>query len=418
MFSKKQIKITHVSYSVSNQTASYRLHKELINYIDSNIFVSSKSISSNLIIQPTTVFEKLISKFGLVRELIFAKFYPHNKKSYFSYNIGPVFFQLLWINKLFKLKSNIFHLHWIGNGFLNLGQIKKFKTPLVITLHDVWFLTGGCHVNLDCKKYENGCYHCPLFETNFNPLNITHLIFNKKIKTFQNKNIEIIVLSNWMKEMVSLSPIFKEHNINLIPNGINTDMYKPYDKKIARNLYSINPNSKIILFGGISAKSDFNKGFDLLINCFSVLKNDDIELVVFGEKSKGETFVNGFKITSIGYLNDEQSLAFLYSAADLVVVPSRQESFSQVCLESISCGTPVVAFDYSGPRDIIIHKENGYLAKPYDSNDLANGINWVLNELTISNKLSKRGREIAVQKFDIKKIAQAHIALYNKILLN
>jgi glycosyltransferase involved in cell wall biosynthesis len=418
MFTKEQIKVSHVSYAVSSQTASYRIHNELKNYIDSKIFVSSKSISSNFIIQPTSLFEKITSKVGLVREIIFSKLYPHNKKSYFSYNIGPVFFQLLWINKLFKLKSNIFHLHWIGNGFINLSQIKKFNAPLVITLHDVWFITGGCHVNLDCKKYENGCNHCPLFETKFNPFNITHRIFNKKIKTFQNKNIEIIVLSNWMKDIVSVSPIFKEFNINLIPNGLNTDIFKPHDKIVARNLYSINPTTKIILFGGISAKSDYNKGYDLLMKCFSILRNNNIELVVFGEKIKSETFVNGFKITSIGYLNDEESLALLYSAADLVIVPSRQESFSQVCLESISCGTPVVAFDHSGPKDIIIHKENGYLAKPYDPQDLARGIDWILNELSISNKLCLKARDIALQKFDIKNVAQAHIKLYNKILLN
>ena len=418
MFSQKKIKVTHVSYAVSNQTASYRLHNELKHFIDSSIFVSAKSISSNLIIQPISFFEKITSKVGLVRELLLSKLYPHNKKSFFSYNIGPVIIQLLWINKLFKLNPNIYHLHWIGNGFLNLSQIKKFNRPLVITLHDVWFLTGGCHVNLQCKKYEIGCNQCPLFEFTYNPFNITKWIFNKKINTFQNKNIEIIVLSNWMKDMVRVSPIFKNSNINLIPNGLNTDKYKPHDKIAARNIYSINTTKKIILFGGISAKSDYNKGYDLLMQCFSILKNDNIELVVFGEKIKSETFVNGFKITSVGYLNDEESLALLYSASDLVIVPSRQESFSQVCLESISCGTPVVAFDYSGPRDIINHKENGYLAKPYDPQDLANGIDWILNELSISNKLCLRAREIAMQKFDIKNVALAHIELYNKVLLN
>jgi len=418
MFSKEKISVTHVSYAVSKQTASYRLHNELKNFIDSNIFVSAKSISSNLIIQPSNFFEKITSKVGLIREIFYSKIYPHNNKSYFSYNVGPVFFQLLWLNKLFKLKSSIFHLHWIGNGFLNLNQIKKIKSPIVITLHDVWFITGGCHVNLACKKYETGCNQCPLFETTYNPFNITSRIFNKKLNIFKNKNIDLIVLSKWMKDIVSASPIFSNSNINLIPNGLNTDIFKPYDKKSARIFFSINQSAKIILFGGISAKSDFNKGYDLLMQCFTNIYQDNIELVIFGEKKNNETYINGFKITNIGYLNDEESLAMLYSSADLVIVPSRQESFSQVCLESISCGTPVVAFDYSGPRDIIQHQTNGYLAKPYDPKDLAIGIEWILQSLSKSNELSLKAREIAIEKFDIKKVAQSHIELYNRILLN
>ena len=117
----KNISVTHVSYAVSNQTASFRLHNELVKKIDSNIFTSTKSLKSNLIIQPVTFFEKFTSKFCLLRELIISKIFPNSRKAYFSYNVGPVLIQLFWLNKLFKFNSKIFHLHWIGNGFLNLN---------------------------------------------------------------------------------------------------------------------------------------------------------------------------------------------------------------------------------------------------------------------------------------------------------
>ena len=418
MISMDKIIVTHVSYAVSKQTASYRLHNELSKTIDSKIFVSAKSISNSLIIQPTSVFEKFISKFGLLRELVISKIFPNNKKAYFSYNIGPVFLQLLWINKLFKIKTNIFHLHWIGNGFLNLNQFNKIKRPIIITLHDVWFITGGCHVNFECRKYETGCSQCPLFDKMFNPLDITNYIFKKKKKVFNNEIIEIVVLSSWMKEIVSKSPIFADCNINLISNGLDTNLFKPFVKQLARNHFSINASANIILFGGISVKNDFNKGYDLLIETLSLINVENVELLIFGEKNTTQTYINGYKVTSVGHLTDEADLAKLYSAADILIVPSRQESFSQVSLESISCGTPVVAFDYSGPRDIIVHKVNGYLAKPYEPQDLANGIEWVLQSLSKSNELSLKAREIAIEKFDIKKVAQSHIELYNRILLN
>jgi glycosyltransferase involved in cell wall biosynthesis len=418
MITSEKIKITHVSYAVSKQTASYRLHRELIKTIDSRIFVSSKSIISSSIIQPNSFLEKFISKFGLLRELIISKIFPNNKKAYFSYNIGPVLVQLFWINKLFKQKSDIFHLHWIGNGFINYNQIHKFKKPIVITLHDVWFVTGGCHVNFECKKYEIGCNKCPLFKNKLYPIDLTNYIFNKKKKIFDNKNIEIVVLSTWMKEIVSNSPIFSKCNINLIPNGLDTNIFKPFEKKLSREFFSINSTSKIILFGGISAKSDFNKGYDLLLECLSLINIENLEIVVFGEKIPNQTYINDFKVTNIGYINGESELAMLYSAVDIVIVPSRQESFSQVSLESISCGTPVVAFNYSGPKDIIVHKENGYLATPYDAKDLANGIEWIFDNLNNSNKLNLRAREVALEKFDIKNVAKSHIKLYNNIMLN
>ena len=122
--------------------------------------------------------------------------------------------------------------------------------------------------------------------------------------------------------------------------------------------------------------------------------------VVFGEKTPSQSFLAGYKVTSVGYLSNEIDLAKLYSAADIVIVPSRQESFSQVSLEAISCGTPVVAFDYSGPRDIIKHKVNGYLAKPYDPKDLVNGIEWIFDSLSKSNQLCLKAREIAIEKFN------------------
>ncbi len=412
------ISVTHISYAVSRQTASFRLHNELAKTIDSNIFTSANSIKSNLIIQPISLFEKFTAKFCLLRELIISKIFPNSRKAYFSYNIGPVLIQLFWLNKLFKIRTKIFHLHWIGNGFLNLNQIKKIKKPIVITLHDVWFITGGCHVNFECKKYETGCDKCPMFENKFNPFNITKMIYDLKANIFKNKNIELVVLSQWMKDIVAKSPIFSNSNINLIPNGVNLNIFTPYNKNVARSFFSINLDTKIILYGGISAKSDYNKGYDLLIDCIHLLNLNDIEIVVFGEKTPSSSLFAGYKFTSVGYLSNEIDLAKLYSAADIVIVPSRQESFSQVSLEAISCGTPVVAFDYSGPRDIIKHKVNGYLAKPYDPKDLAKGIEWIFDSLSKSNQLCIKAREIAIEKFDIKKVAQSHIDLYNRILLN
>ena len=412
------MKVTHVSYSVSRQTASFRLHSELSKRINSTIFVADKSINSTLIIQPYSIYEKISAKIGIIREKVFQFVLPNNKRVYFSYNLGPLFGQKFWLKKLFFLDTDIYHLHWIGNGFININQIRNINKPIVVTLHDVWFFTGGCHVNLDCDKYLTNCNQCPLFSRNNSLIDITSIIFRGKKKLFEEKKIHVIVLSNWMKERALLSPVLSNSEITLIPNGIDTNKFKPFDKLFARKVFNFNPNSKILLFGGISAKSDFNKGYDLLCQSLNILKqkNVEFELVIFGNTDSVHTQIEGFKATFLGHLHDDESLALLYSAANLVLVPSRQESFSQVSLESISCGTPVVAFDYSGPKDIIQHKVNGFLAKPYDPNDFANGISWFFSGNVDVSKVSQDARKIAETKFSLELIAQKHIDLYKKII--
>ena len=105
----------------------------------------------------------------------------------------------------------------------------------------------------------------------------------------------------------------------------------------------------------------------------------DIELIIFGSSRPEKA--NGFvqKTHYLGYLHDDVSLATLYNAADVTVVPSLQENLSNAIMESIACGTPVVAFNVGGNSDMIEHLKNGYLAKPFDSDDLSEGIKWILN---------------------------------------
>lgn len=416
---QKKLSVTHISYAVSKQTSSFRIHTELAKTINSMIFVAAKSIKSDLIIQPTSVFEKISSNFGIIRELFISKIFQTNKLVYFSFNIGPVLFQNFWISRLKKINNDLIHLHWVGNGFININQIDKMNKPIVITLHDMWFMTGGCHVNLSCDKYLEHCNNCPLFNRKkIFTFDLVSYIFNKKLKIFRRKNIYIIVLSSWMKEIVSKSPIFSNCEITQIPNGIDIEKFKPYDKIFSRSVFNIKTKSKILLFGGISANSDYNKGYDLLCQTLRILKlkNVNIELIIFGNSDNSIKDIEGFKTSHIGSLSDDETLAILYSAADVVLVPSRQESFSQVTLESISCGTPVVAFNYSGPKDIIQHKKNGYLAKPYDANDFANGISWIIANQLSNDDLSINCRNIAINNFNIASVANKHIELYQKVM--
>ena len=166
----------------------------------------------------------------------------------------------------------------------------------------------------------------------------------------------------------------------------------------------------------MSATSDSRKGFNELIEALQKLeKNENIEFVIFGSSKPLDAPNFGFKTHYLGNLADDISLITLYSAVDVMVVPSLQENLSNAIMESLSCGTPVVGFDIGGNSDLIDHKKNGFLAKPFEIEDLKNGIEWMLNQKNY-DELCQNAREKVLEKFDSEVVAKQYVELYRKIL--
>jgi len=412
-------KVTHFCYSASSQTSAFRLHKSLIAIkCNSQIITGSKSISDKDLIQPKTIKDKFSAVTGILRELFYRNLFYKQCTTYFSLNLGPELFQKRWLKKIYKIKTEIIHLHWIGNGFIPLDGLIKFNKPIVWTMHDLWTITGGCHVIGACKKFETQCGSCPQIQSN-KDYDLTTTIFNKKRKIYQKINLTVVVPSTWMESVAKKSPLLENIKIKVIPNATDISIFKPLNKNFARIALNLPTNKKIIAFGAITGISDNNKGFDLLTEAIRKVTSlrDDILLLIFGgDNVSDEDNIFGCEATHIGRLSDNQTLALVYSAADVVAVPSRQESFSMVSSESIACGTPVVAFDATGPRDIIDHKENGYLAESYDSSDFATGILWILEDGQRWKSLSDRARSKAVDFFSCEVVGKQHNDLYDEIL--
>jgi len=122
----------------------------------------------------------------------------------------------------------------------------------------------------------------------------------------------------------------------------------------------------------------------------------------------------GFGYKNFGFLYDLVSLRLLYSGADVFVAPSIMDAFGKTIAESMACGTPVVCFDVTGPKDIVTHKIDGYLAKPFDTDDLANGIEWIINNEDY-DKLCRNAREKVLREFDSKVVARKYIKLYEEV---
>lgn len=409
------MKVLHLSTSDIEggaARAAYRLHKGLQSIsVDSQMLARAKRSGD------TSVRAKrdILTKLGPLTNGLPLKPYKNRQPNLFSsqwfidslsYSIG-------------QLEPDIVNLHWVCDGFLQVESLSKIKQPIFWTLQDMWAFTGGCHYVGDCHRYKEQCGNCPQLKSK-KQKDLSNWIWRRKSKSWQHLNLTIVAPSNWIASCAKSSSIFHGLRVEVIPFGLDTSRYKPVNKRLSREILDLPVDKQLILFGALSATKDKRKGFHLLISALksfiTIQYKDNVELVVFGVSAPEYAINLGFKINYLGHLNDDISLAIAYSAADVMIVPSIQESFGQTASESLSCGTPVVAFNTTGLKDIVEHQQNGYLAQPYEAEDLARGIVWVLEDESRQRKLSNKARVKAEREFSLELQAKRYLSLYEEII--
>jgi len=376
--------------------------------------VQRKTSDDLTVIGPVSKMERFFNLFRHTVDQIPTWFYKKRTKTLFSPSwLG--FSNIL--RRINEVHPDIVHFHWICSGFIRIEHIAKIKQPIVWSLHDMWAFTGGCHYDEECKGYKESCGNCKVLGSD-KENDLSRKIWHRKQKTFgSKKDLVIVALSHWLNECSKSSALLKDKKHINLPNPIDTNIFKPFGKEESRELWNLPKDKKLILFGAMNATGDPRKGFLELSEALNKLTSKDVEFVVFGSSEPAVSPNFGFKTHYLGHLYDDVSLITVYSAADVTVVPSLQENLSNAIMESLACGTPVVAFNVGGNSDMIEHKTNGYLAKPFDTDDLAKGIEWILN-LDNENytKLCKNGREKVLREFDSQIVAKKYIELYREIL--
>ena len=312
--------------------------------------------------------------------------------------------------------ADIIYLHWILGGFLNIKNIKQLVNlgkPVVFIMHDMWTITGGCHYSFSCDKYIVGCNNCPMFlSERQNDLSAKE--YNKKLKLFStHNNLYFVSPSKWLYNCAKKSILTKSKPIFHIPNIIENKIFKPFNTAIAKQILNIDPTETVLAFGATSINSPY-KGWSYLQNALNKLDSyfslKNITVVIFGNGyDKRIADAIPFKTKFMGYLKDNLSINIVYNAADIFIAPSLADNLPTTILESLSSGTAVVAFDTGGIADMISHKENGYLAKYKDSEDIANGIKYCLE-----NKL----KGYLLSEFEPNKTLNKHLELFDYIRSN
>jgi glycosyltransferase involved in cell wall biosynthesis len=224
-----------------------------------------------------------------------------------------------------------------------------------------------------------------------------------------------------MARCAAESVLFKDRRIEVIPVGLDHNLYRPRDKQTVREILGMPLDKKIILIGAMNFLKDKRKGGHYLKKAFELLVkvgcDEKYEVYVLGTSAPLIDQQFGFKTNYFGTNRDDLSLALLYAAVDVFVAPSIEENFSATVFESLSCGTPVVAFDIGGMPDMITHKQNGYLAKPYLVDDLAAGIKWVLEDPSYPN-LSINARRFIENECTLEIQAKRYKRIYDSMIAN
>jgi glycosyltransferase involved in cell wall biosynthesis len=398
--------------------AAYRLHRSFRAIgIDSRMLVQTKHSDDTTVIgsKSSSGAGQVVGGMRVVLDRLPLKLYRQREKSSYS---------LQWLpNKLTpaitQINPDIVHLHWICQGYLQIETLSQFQQPIVWTLRDMWAFTGGCHYNFDCEHYTNSCGSCPQLGSR-QDWDLSRWVWKRKAKAWKNLNLTIVALSSWLADCAAASSLFRDVRIEVIPNGIDTRQYRPFDRQLSRNLLNLPQDKQLILFGAVNSTSDPRKGFHLLQpalqNLRQLLPDDAVELIVFGASQPEKPPELGFRCRYLGQLNDDLSLALLYSAADVFVAPSIQENLANTVLEALACGLPCVAFAIGGMPDLIVHQQNGYLATPYQIDDLTKGILWVMENQERHQRLSTSARQRIEQSFTMETPAHRYLSLFNDLL--
>ena len=309
--------------------------------------------------------------------------------------------------------ADIVHLHWI-NSLVGTRTLSKVTKPMVWTMRDMWPLTGGCHYAMDCRRYTLGCGQCPQLQST-RRRDLSRFIAWYK-KRMIPRDIAVVGISNWLTDCARASRVFEGCAVQTIGNNIDTRIFFPVDRGQAQKALGLDTDKRIVLIGAQNV-TDFYKGFDLLVEALEKIDRHDLHLCSFGRTSAECLAKVGADHTSLGFLHDNISLRLAYSAADVFVAPSRMDAFGKTIAEAMACGTPVVCFDATGPRDIVEHKVSGYKARPFEPADLADGIRWVLARPPEDYAaLGASARQRVEACFDSRGIASKYFGLYEQLL--
>ena len=328
------------------------------------------------------------------------------------------------ITKLPEFKeADVIHLAWINQGFLSLKDIRKIINSgkaVVWTMHDLWAATGICHFTFGCEAYKGQCHNCFYLPRGGKSADLSALVFNKKKKVYYNSGIHFVACSKWLGNSARQSGLLTGLQLSVIPNPIDTHVFCPKDKRVARLHSRLPEDKRIILFVSQRVTMErkgmayFIKAISLLAERYPEMKENTVIAILGG---RADEVVSQLALPSfpLGYVKNERQLVDIYNSADVFVIPSLDENLPNTIMESMACGVPSVGFKVGGIPEMIDHQKNGYVASYKDADDLAAGIHWVLGEAD-KEELKRQCVQKVMSCYSQRSVAMKYVEVYNQAL--
>ena len=321
------------------------------------------------------------------------------------------FFPSEWPFILQRRKYDVINLHWVGGEMLSIADVRKIKQPIVWTLHDMWPFCGDEHYTTHFR-WRDG-YNSANRPAADRGWDLSKQRWEAKVRNWSDSDITFVAPSNWMGALAKSSYIGKRHDCVVIPNAINTDVWKPTsDRTILRNI-GVDLDRPVALFGSMGGTQIWQKGYDLLDDALVKIRLaiPDLQVVIFGEEGSQQqakrpnTFYTGF-------LADDSALAEVYSSSDVMIVPSRMDNLPNTAVEASACGTPVVCFDVGGLSDIVENGKSGFVVPPFDVSELGNAVIELVSDRQKRMDFSGSARAHIQKNFSYTKVAGEYDRLY------
>jgi glycosyltransferase involved in cell wall biosynthesis len=315
-------------------------------------------------------------------------------------------------------KPDVIHFHNLHGYYLDLRIAKAvgdLGLPVVWTLHDGWPLTGRCAYLLECNRWKTGCGRCPDLrsypKTYFDS---SSLMWRKKRELLGGVWKPVIVTpSQWLAGLVS-EACAGRCRVEVIPNGVDTQLFRPRDRSQLRAKLGLPQDKKILLFVAANLR-DERKGARYFFESLRLVEADDWMVVMVGKKVKASpTLGNRVPVKQLGYVSRSEAMAEVYAATDLFCITSLDDNFPMTVLESMSCGTPVIGFGVGGVPEQVT-EGCGQLVPPRDVKALSRAITALLEDDELRRWMSIRCREKVVREYNLGRFLERYLALYHEL---
>lgn len=319
-------------------------------------------------------------------------------------------------------RADLVHLHLLhigpSVGIRGLPLLARLK-PLVWTVHDMWPLTGMCVHPFECSAWRTGCGRLCPHPRGGSPLRrITPaLLWRIKRRLLARSRPTLVAASRWMRERIAASPILGGLPCEVIPFGVDGEVFSPRGRAAARAAMGISGREPVLCCRGVPVARDAFKGSALLVEALGMLEPPPgTRLVVIGETADFAGLSDRYVIHGTGWIGDPAGLAAVLSASDVLLMPSLQESFGLTAVEAMACGAVPAVLPGTALPETTGAPSAGLVAADRTPEAFASAVGALLSS---PGELAARSAAcigLASSRYSFAATLDAHLALYSRLI--